>query len=183
MEEPLEIVLYPDPVLKKVADPVGEVTAEVRAKAEEMIRKMVELRGLGLAAPQVGWSVRLAIVSDTGAAEDSRVVIDPEVVEQEGAVAYDEGCLSFPGLTGRVTRSEVIRVRYTNLEGERVEEEADGLLARCFLHEIDHMDGIVFITKMTPADRLRLKRSLRDLEEEYLEKQAQGQVAGQRARR
>ena len=178
MDESLELVLYPDPVLKKVAEPVGEVTEEVREKAREMVRKMIDWRGLGLAAPQVGWSVRLAIVSDTGEEDTARVVIDPEIVEQDGAVAFDEGCLSFPGLTGRVTRSERIRVRYTNLEGERVEEEADGLLARCFLHELDHLNGILFITKMTPADRMRLKRALKELEEDY----EAAQAAGQRAR-
>ena len=128
---------------------------------------MRSARGLGLAANQVGIGRRLALVSDTGEDEDVRVVIDPELVSSEGALAMEEGCLSFPGLVGLITRPERVAVSYTNLEGERITEEADGLLARCFLHEIDHLDGILYISRMTPADRIRLKRSLRDLEEEY----------------
>ena len=98
---------------------------------------------------------------------DERVVINPEIVSEEGGIALEEGCLSFPGITGLITRPEVVEVRYLSLEGETVTEKADGLLARCYLHEVDHLDGILFISKMTPADRLRWKRSIRELEEKY----------------
>jgi len=167
MVEPLPIVCYPDPILRTPTTPVGEVTEEVRALIPVMMASMKAAKGLGLAANQVGNGNRLALVSDTGDEADTRIVIDPEIFETGGALAMEEGCLSFPGLTGLITRPEAIRVRYINLEGETVEEEADGLLARCFLHEIDHLDGILFISRMTPADRIRLKRSLRDLEEEF----------------
>jgi peptide deformylase len=167
MSEPMEIVLYPDPILKKPTEPVPEVDDGIRDLIPAMVETMHRAKGLGLAANQVGISRRFALVSDTGEDEDIRVVINPELIEANGALAMDEGCLSFPGLTGLITRPERIKVRYTNLEGETVTEEADGLLARCFLHEIDHLDGILFISKMTPADRIRLKRSLKDLEEEY----------------
>ena len=170
MAEPLDIVCYPDPILRRPTEPVGEVNGEIRDLIPVMVASMKAAKGLGLAANQVGIGKRFALVSDTGEEEDIRVVIDPELVATEGAVAIEEGCLSFPGLTGLITRPERIRVRYTNLDGETVEEEADGLLARCFLHEIDHLDGILFISKMTPADRIRLKRSLKDLEEEYAER-------------
>ena len=170
MAEPLEIVCYPDPILRRPIAPVGEVTDEIRELIPVMMVSMREAKGLGLAANQVGIGKRLALVSDTGEDEDIRVVIDPEVVQTEGSLAIEEGCLSFPGLLGLITRPERITVGYTNLDGERVTEEANGLLARCFLHEIDHLDGILFISKMTPADRIRLKRDLRDLEEEYAER-------------
>lgn len=167
MIKTLDIVYYPDPILRRPTDPILQITDEVREMVPAMIEVMHRVRGLGLAANQVGWSARLSIVTDTAEPGQERVVINPRLVEEEGAVAMEEGCLSFPGMFGLITRPERIRVGYTNLAGEEVEEEADGLLARCFLHEIDHLDGILFISKMTPADRLRLKRGLRELEEKY----------------
>lgn len=167
MTKPLEIVLYPDPVLRRPTTPVGEIDDEIRELVPAMIEAMHRVRGLGLAANQVGIGKRLAIVSDTGIPGDERIVINPELLHQEGAVAMDEGCLSFPGLAGLITRAERVRVRYRNLDGETVEEETGGLLARCFLHEIDHLDGVMFISKMTPADRFRIKRALREMEEEF----------------
>jgi peptide deformylase len=163
----LEIVYYPDPILRRPTDPVEEVDDEVREMVPAMIEAMHRVRGLGLAANQIGWSKRLAVVSGSGEPGDERVVINPELVSEEGGIAMEEGCLSFPGLTGMITRPELIEVRYTDLEGETVTEKADGLLARCLLHEIDHLDGVLFISKMTPADRIRLKRSIRELEEQY----------------
>jgi len=163
----LEIVYYPDPILKRPTEPIDEIDDEVREMVPRMIETMHEVRGLGLAANQVAWGKRLAIVTDTGEPGGERVVINPELISEDGVTAMDEGCLSFPGLTGLITRPERIVVRYTNLEGETVEEEADGLLARCFLHEIDHLDGILFVSKMTPADRIRAKRFLKQFEEEY----------------
>lgn len=167
MSDKLELVLYPDPLLRKPTNKVEHVTNEIRALIPRMIQAMHEYRGLGLAANQVGLGIHLALVSDTGEEEDIRVAINAEVVSDDGALAMEEGCLSFPGLTGLITRPERVRVRYMNLDGEIVEEDTDGLLARCFLHEIDHLNGIMFISKMTPADRIRLKRSLKELEEDY----------------
>ena len=165
--EPLEIVYYPDPILRRPTDLIGEVTDEIRALVPLMMEAMVRARGIGLAANQVGISKRIALVSETAEPDDVRVVIDPEILSCDGALAIEEGCLSFPGLTGLITRPERVVVRYTNLDGEQVTEETDGLRARCFLHEIDHLLGIVFITKMTPADRLRVKKQLKELEERY----------------
>ncbi len=167
MIETLDIVLYPDPILRKPTAPITEFTGDLRRRAEVMIETMHRNRGLGLSANQVGWSLRLAIVSETGDPGDERVVVNPTIESLEGAVAMEEGCLSFPGLTGLITRPERIVVSYRDLDGGTVREEADGLLARCFLHEIDHLDGILFISKMTPADRIRLKRSLKELEAGY----------------
>ncbi len=167
MSDKLELVLYPDPLLLRPTEKVDQVTDEIRALIPRMIESMNEFRGLGLAANQIGLSIHLALVSATGEDDDIRVAINPEVVEDDGAFAMEEGCLSFPGLTGLITRPERVKVRYMNLDGEIVEEDTDGLLARCFLHEIDHLNGIVFISRMTPADRMRLKRPLKELEEDY----------------
>jgi peptide deformylase len=167
MAEPLQIVKYPDPILRHPTEPVGEVDEDLRVLIPAMLETMNEARGLGLAANQVGINRRFALVSDTGDEAETRVVIDPEITGSDGALAMEEGCLSFPGLTGLITRPERVTVRYTNLDGETVEEEVDGLLSRCFQHEIDHLDGILFISKMTPADRVRLKRDIRELESEY----------------
>ncbi len=167
MSDKLELVLYPDPLLRKPTAKVDEVTEEIRALIPRMIEAMNEFRGLGLAANQVGEGIHLALISDTGEEDDIRVVINAEIIDEDGALAVEEGCLSFPGLTGLITRAERVRVRYMNLEGEIVEEDTEGLLARCFLHEIDHLNGIMFISRMTPADRMRLKRPLRELEEDY----------------
>jgi peptide deformylase len=167
MSDKLELVLYPDPLLRKPTEKVAGVTDEIRALIPRMIETMHESRGLGLAANQVGLSIHLALISDTGEDADIRVAINAEVIEEDGALAMEEGCLSFPELTGLITRAERVKVRYLNLDGEIVEEETAGLLARCFLHEIDHLNGIMFISKMTPADRMRLKRPLKELEEDY----------------
>ncbi len=163
----LEIIHYPDPILRQVAAPVDAIDDEVRGMAEAMVRTMIAARGLGLSANQVGWLRRVAVVSGTGQEGDIRVAVNPVVLSEEGSAGIEEGCLSFPGLTGLITRSARIRVRYQRLDGQVVEEEAMGMLARCFLHEIDHLDGIVYISKMTPADRMRLKRPLRELEEDF----------------
>jgi peptide deformylase len=165
--EVLEIVRYPDPVLRRTAAPVVAVDDEVRAMAEAMVRTMNASRGLGLSANQVGWLRRVIVVSGTGEPDDTRVAVNPVVVSEDGSVALEEGCLSFPGMFGLITRPARIRVRYVNLAGETVEEDADGMLARCYLHEIDHLDGVLFITRMTPADRMRVKRTLREMEEEF----------------
>jgi peptide deformylase len=167
MSDTYDVVLYPDPILRRPTAKIDELTDEIREMIPKMFATMHESRGLGLAANQVGVALHLALVSDTGEDEDTRVAINPELIEEDGALSMEEGCLSFPGLNGLITRPERIKVRYMNLEGETVIEEADGLLARCFQHEIDHLNGILFISKMTPADRMRLKRSIKELEEDY----------------
>lgn len=165
MADLLPIVQYPDPFLRKKAQEVVEITQEIREKADRMIATMVEARGIGLAATQVGWGVRLAIVSDNGEPEDSIVLVNPKIEEVWGTAAMEEGCLSFPGVTANITRARGVRVSYTALDGERYEIEDEDLLGRCILHEIDHLDGVTFLSKMSPADKLANRRALRRLEE------------------
>ncbi|GAB6176943.1 peptide deformylase [Desulfobaculum senezii] len=154
-----EIVTYPEPVLAEKAAEITEITPEIRALAEDMAETMYEGDGIGLAAPQVGESCRLVVVDITGPNDrsDLRILVNPCITSREGEVESEEGCLSVIGLRGKVTRAENITVDATDLEGNPVHIEADGLLAICLQHEIDHLDGVLFIDHLS-----RLKRSLYD---------------------
>lgn len=167
MTDILPILRYPDPFLRRPADPVEEVTPEVQAKIESMIETMHVAEGLGLAATQVGWNARVAIVSGTGDRGDEIAIIDPEVVETWGSERMEEGCLSFPGVSAAITRKRGLVLRYTGLDGQRWEVETEGMLARCILHELDHLDGITFLQKMSPADKLANRRALKALERRF----------------
>lgn len=165
MPELLRVLRWPDPFLRRKARPVARIDDEVRSMAARMVDTMFAHSGLGLAATQVGWDARLAVVSGTGRPGDEIVIINPEVVEGWGSEAREEGCLSFPNVAAVITRRKGVRVRYTGLDGEAHEIENDALLGRCCLHEIDHLDGVTFLSKMTPADKLANRRPLRSLED------------------
>ena len=165
MAEPLEVVLYPDPRLKKPTRPVEAVDDAVRAMAERRIATMHRAGGIGIAAPQVGWDRRVCIVSGTGDPGDEIVLVNPRIVHEEGTATMEEGCLSFPGLAAVITRSAEVTVEYTDLDGTARRLDASNLLGRCILHEVDHLEGVLFTTRITPADRIRLKRPLRELED------------------
>ena len=167
MAEPLPVVLYPDPRLRRPTKPVAAVDDAVRATVERMIATMHRAGGIGIAAPQVGWDRRVCIVSGTGDPGDEVVLVNPRIADEEGSAPMTEGCLSFPGISALVTRSAGVVVEYADLEGKPARLEAGGLLGRCILHEVDHLEGVLFTTHFTPADRIRLKRALRDLEERF----------------
>ncbi len=154
-----EIVKYPDPVLAKKSEPVAEITDELRALAAEMATTMYENDGIGLAAPQVGESICLVVTDLSGPKErtDLRVWVNPEIVEREGSVTTEEGCLSVVGCRAKVTRAAKVKVRAQDLDGNPIEEEAEELMAVCLQHEIDHLRGTLFIDHIS-----RLKRSLYD---------------------
>jgi peptide deformylase len=161
------VIQFPDPRLKRQAEPIEKITDEIRALAEDMIEVMYDEPGIGLAAPQVGEPVRLIVVDtdwpadedDVAVPEAARrrplVLVNPEIVEREGKLVWTEGCLSVPDFSAEVERSERIVVRGTDLEGEPIVEEAEQLRAVCFQHEIDHLDGVLFIDRIS-----RLKRSM-----------------------
>jgi peptide deformylase len=157
---PLRTVLqFPDPRLKRKSAPVAEVTDAIRQLAAEMIEVMYDEPGIGLAAPQVGEAIRL-IVMDTdwtveGAEKNPGVMVNPEIVTRDGEITWNEGCLSVPDFNADVVRSARVRVRYQDLDGKTHEEDASELRAVCFQHELDHLDGILFIDRIS-----RLKRSL-----------------------
>jgi peptide deformylase len=154
-----EVVQFPDPRLKRVSEPIAEVTEELRELARDMIDVMYDEPGIGLAAPQVGASVRMFVI-DTEWSDDEKdknptVVINPEISDRKGRISWDEGCLSVPDYTATVERDAQISLKGQDLDGNPIEEEAEGLRAVCIQHEIDHLDGVLFIDRIS-----RLKRSL-----------------------
>jgi len=120
-------------------------------------------------------------VSGTGDPGDELVIVNPRIVRQEGTALMEEGCLSFPGVSASITRAAEVSVEYTGLDGKTVTLDAANLLGRCILHEVDHLDGVLFTTRFTPADRVRLKRALKDLQDRYDESTAPGRTAPGRA--
>jgi len=162
----LKIVHYPDSVLRDKAAPIAAVTDEVKAVAAKMIELMHLAPGVGLAAPQVGLSWRLFVANPTGEPEDDQVYINPELVHFGGGyAARDEGCLSLPGITVEMSRPAEVTIRAMNLKGEVFEETADGLLARIWQHEYDHLEGVLIIDKMSAMDRMANRRAIKELEE------------------
>lgn len=153
------VIQFPDPLLKRVSLPIREVTDEIRALAADMLEVMYDEPGIGLAAPQVGEAVRLIVLDTEWTEEDAPrsplVLVNPEIVLREGTITWSEGCLSVPDFTADVERSQRVVVRGLDLDGAPVVHEADELRAVCFQHEIDHLDGILFIDRIS-----RLKRSL-----------------------
>jgi peptide deformylase len=156
----LRVRRYGDPVLRRRAREVDAVTPEIRHLVEDMIDTMYDEVGIGLAAPQVGASVRLMVVSD----EDNRGVralVNPVISAQGGSVKAEEGCLSLPGIFAPVTRSEWVTLDAQDLEGRPVSLTARGLRARVFQHEVDHLDGVLFIDRLEPMVRDRIKRRIK----------------------
>jgi peptide deformylase len=151
----LKIYHYPEPVLKQVAKPVSDIDDTLRHLARDMAETMYAAPGVGLAAPQVGVSKRLVVIdcSPRDAPPHLLTVINPEIFEEEGEVYEEEGCLSVPGYYARVARSARIRVRYLDIDGKQVEMAADGLLSIAFQHEIDHLNGILFVDRLSPLKR------------------------------
>jgi peptide deformylase len=161
-----QLVTYPDPVLRSRAREVEGIDAPIRELAGDMLRIMREEDGVGLAAPQVGATLRI-FVTAAGAEESAPelVYINPSIVSFEGALEpSEEGCLSLPGIRGTIRRPPRVTVRATGLDGEPFMRASSGLLARCWQHEIDHLDGILIIDRMSAIDRLASRRSLRQLE-------------------
>jgi peptide deformylase len=152
-----EIVKYPDPVLSKPAAPVTNFDAALKKLVAEMFASMYAAQGIGLAAPQIGQSKRLTVidVSFQKNPEEKIVLINPEIIDQEGKQFEEEGCLSLPDIREKVHRAARVTVRAQNERGEWFDREGDELLARAFQHEIDHLNGVLFIDRIS-----RLKREL-----------------------
>ncbi len=140
----LKIRTYPDPVLKMVATPYKEITDEDRQLAKDMIEAMYQAKGVGLAAPQVGISKRLIVCSPESKKGKEFIFFNPIIAKKCGEVMGEEGCLSFPGVTGEVLRAEEIDFEALDIEGKSVKQTIHGFFARVIQHEVDHLDGIVF---------------------------------------
>lgn len=157
----LTILRFPDPRLRKVARPVDEVDDSVRRLADDMLETMYAARGIGLAATQVNRDLRVLVMDLSEQRDQPRVLINPEIVERTGAQVCEEGCLSVPGEYAEVERAEQIRVRALDRDGEAYEIDADGLLAVCIQHEIDHLDGKVFVDYLSPLKRRMIEKRLK----------------------
>jgi peptide deformylase len=163
----LEIVLWPDPVLLAGTKPVEKVDDHVRQVVAEMRRVMFELRGVGLAAPQVGVPLRLMLVCPSGEPGQEQVLLNPQVLTADGTQVGEEGCLSFPGIYGDVARAQKVRLRYRDLDGVTREMDLDGFIARIVQHEADHLDGKVFIDKMDAKSRREAETALDELRSRF----------------
>jgi peptide deformylase len=162
------IRIYPDPVLREVCPPVERFDDELRRLSADMIETMRAAPGVGLAAPQVGVPLRLCVL-DPSAGQDQkalRVLVNPELVEHEGIENEEEGCLSIPGFIERVERPARATVRALDLDGAEISLSADGMLARVVCHEIDHLNGILFVDRLRGLRRERARRALRRIAEE-----------------
>lgn len=164
--EPVELRFYPERVLKRRAQPVREITDEVAARAEEMLDLMYESDGLGLAAPQVGWSRRVVTLDVEGAHEGRRIYVNPVIVDRQGHMEHEEGCLSLPGVRACVPRAAKVRVVAYALGGQRVEMEAEDLVACAWQHEMDHLNGLLIIDRLSPTALMALREQLKKLEQE-----------------
>ncbi|MFG0320379.1 MAG: peptide deformylase [Planctomycetota bacterium JB042] len=159
----MELVTYPHRALLEKTRPIETFDDELRSRIDEMRRIMHESEGVGLAAPQVAWSAKLLILNPGDDPEADEVLINPTILKRRGRVMGEEGCLSFPGIYVAVERAKEIDVRYRTPTGEeKVETRAD-FVARIIQHEIDHLENILLVHRMSPADRVRVKRDLEAL--------------------
>jgi peptide deformylase len=156
----LKVRRYGDPLLRRRAREIEAVTPEIRRLVDDMIDTMYDEVGIGLAAPQVGTSVRLMVVGDEEG-RGAQALVNPVISEQGGSVTGEEGCLSLPGIFAQVTRSQWVKLEAQDLEGRPVAIVARGLRARVFQHEIDHLDGVLFIDRLDPVTRDRIKRRIK----------------------
>ena len=156
----LPILRYPDPRLHKRAAPVDAVDESIRRLVQDMAETMYEAPGIGLAATQVDVHKRVVVIDVSEDRSDLRVFINPEIVEKSGEHVGEEGCLSVPGIYEKVCRAERVKVKALDVDGKAFELEADGLLAVCIQHELDHLDGKVFVEYLSPLKLGRIKTRL-----------------------
>ncbi len=154
----LTVRLYGDPVLRQVAAPVREITAEVKRIIADMTETMWHQVGIGLAAPQVGLPYRILVMDD--GKRGAQALINPMIDSRSGTIREEEGCLSLPGIFGEVERSKTITVSAIDADGRPVSLEAGGLKARIVQHELDHLDGVLFIDRLPPVTRDRIKKKI-----------------------
>lgn len=170
------ILIHPDPRLKKPCDPVPEITPEIARLAEDMLETMYAAPGIGLAAPQVAVMKRVLVmdcVKDPALPPRPLVLVNPVVTwSSEDRASYDEGCLSIPDQYAEVTRPAAVRVRWTGLDGAEAEEDFSGLWATCVQHEIDHLDGRLFIDYLGPLKRQMITRKMEKLKRERARERA-----------
>ena len=156
----LKVLHFPDERLRKKAAPVAKIDQEVKTLAADMLETMYAEQGIGLAATQVNIQKRVVVIDLSAEKNTPIYLINPEIIESEGTEIMQEGCLSVPDYFEEVERAEKIKYRYLNLEGELINSETDSLLAVCIQHEIDHLNGKLFIDYLSPLKQKRLRKKL-----------------------
>jgi peptide deformylase len=169
----LEILEFPDPRLRTVAKPVEQFDAALRQLVDDMVETMYDAQGIGLAATQVNVHQRLLVLDVSENQDTPRVYVNPEIVEREGSETCEEGCLSVPGIYAEVSRAERITVAAQDAEGQAFREALDGLQAICVQHEIDHLEGKLFVDYLSPLKQRMVAKKL----------EKQRKVAGQKPAR
>lgn len=168
----LEVVTYPDERLRKVCRKVSVVDEQIKRLADDMFETMYDDEGIGLAAPQVGLDIRMVVIDipeeDGTQGKHKVVLINPEIVHREGEVPSTEGCLSVPEYTAEIKRAEKITVKALDINGQEQTYEADGLFAICMQHEIDHLDGKLFIDYLSALKRNRLHKKYMKLKQDEI---------------
>ena len=156
----LDILTYPNPILRKKTTPVTEFGEELQTLVQSMAETMYDAPGVGLAAPQVGVSIRLVVIDVSPRDEDNNLIVlaNPEIIEAEGEVLDEEGCLSLPDLNAKVKRAVHIKVKAQNSTGEEIEFEAEDWFARVIQHELDHLEGTLFLDKISVLKRAMYKK-------------------------
>ncbi|MDH2998412.1 peptide deformylase [Pasteurellaceae bacterium LFhippo2] len=162
----LDVLIYPDDNLAKVCEPVTQVDDELRAFIDDMFDTMYEHEGIGLAAPQVNVLKRVITIDIEGDKANQIVLINPEITESSGETGIEEGCLSIPGCRALVPRKEKLTVKALNRNGEEFTLEADGLLAICIQHEIDHLNGVLFVDHISQLKRQRIREKMMKLKKQ-----------------
>jgi len=167
----LPILHYPDPLLSEISVEIKEFNDELRTLAANMVETMYAAPGVGLAGPQVGVLKRIVVI-DCGSKEEPQLIVamNPEIIERSGESYEEEGCLSVPEYYASVKRNAWVRARWQNLKGETVELETDGLLAICFQHEIDHLDGKLFVDRLSSLKRGMFRKKYKKILEHQQEK-------------
>jgi peptide deformylase len=156
----LPILEYPDPRLRTKALPVTVFDAALRRRIDDLFETMYAAPGIGLAATQVDWHQRLLVIDVSKDENEREVFINPEILSREGQAAGEEGCLSVPGIYDEVPRAERVRVRFQDAEGQVLERDIDGMLAVCLQHEMDHLDGKLFVDYLSELKRQRIRKKL-----------------------
>lgn len=166
--EKLRVIKFGNPILRMKASKVDKINNRIRKLVDDMILTMQIDGGIGLAAPQVAESLALLVVDHSLIFEDGELTayINPEIVASEGESVMEEGCLSVPDIREEVKRPEIITVRYQNVDGESKEDKFDGLLARVLQHEIDHLNGVLFVDRISALKKQLLKKELKAISEE-----------------
>ena len=173
--ESLQLVLYPHPALKKTAKPVERFDDWLRTVVERMKDLMVEHKGVGLAGPQVGLSLRLFVASPEGKREEAVAYINPVLSDEHGSEEGEEGCLSLPDIRVKVERFQAVRVEAMDVTGQAFVVDAEDFPARVIQHENDHLDGILLLDRMSPMAKLANRKKIKELEERSQKPEARSQ--------